>query len=137
MSNCLDQTKKCKSAQWGMKWVFLKNHFNPLSSLAVLIKLERFSEALQLNPGAFELLRILKSMGFKTALLNQALFLNDLYQWSTFVFSSMNSSIVQVMLLKKDLMSRHATSTIVRSRSLTYLIGLPIKSGWFSGAVKM
>ena len=32
--------------------------------------LERFSEILQLNPGAFELIRILKSMGFKIALLS-------------------------------------------------------------------
>jgi phosphoserine phosphatase len=32
--------------------------------------LERFSEILQLNPGVFELIRILKSMGFKIALLS-------------------------------------------------------------------
>ncbi|MCP4578261.1 MAG: HAD-IB family phosphatase [Deltaproteobacteria bacterium] len=36
-------------------------------------ELERFSESLQLNPGAFELIRILKSMGFKTALLSSGI----------------------------------------------------------------
>jgi len=34
------------------------------------IELEKFSEILQLNPGTFELIRILKSMGFKIALLS-------------------------------------------------------------------
>ncbi|MFO7985718.1 MAG: HAD-IB family phosphatase [Desulfatiglandaceae bacterium] len=36
-------------------------------------ELERFGELLQLNPGAFELIRILKSMGFKIALLSSGL----------------------------------------------------------------
>ena len=36
-------------------------------------ELDRFGELLQLNPGAFELIRILKSMGFKIALLSSGL----------------------------------------------------------------
>lgn len=50
----------------------LSRHVQRLEGIPVS-ELERFSEALQLNPGAFELIRILKSMGFKTALLSSGL----------------------------------------------------------------
>jgi phosphoserine phosphatase len=43
---------------------------------------ERFAETLQLNPGAFELIGILKSMGFKTALLSSgfSLFVKKIFE---------------------------------------------------------
>jgi len=66
---------------------------NPMQSLvdnARLLKgipvdeLEKYSEILQVNPGAFELIKILKSMGFKIALLSTGLnfFVKKVFQFA-------------------------------------------------------
>ncbi|MDZ7700293.1 MAG: HAD-IB family phosphatase [Deltaproteobacteria bacterium] len=50
----------------------LATHAAKLKGMPVS-ELDRFSRSLQLNPGAFEVIRILKSMGFKVALLSSGL----------------------------------------------------------------
>ena len=88
--------------------------------------LEKFSEILQLNPGAFELIRILKSMGFKIALLSSGFkfFIKKIFEEAGVDYAFSNALEVD----ENNIITGELEETVITSDSKNELLAFIMKA---------